>query len=119
MMFLHIKNAMLILLLTLSPDLALCAKSVGSDARDSSNEEHMRYTNIYRKPCIEIALRDLKDTHALVEENEGVSPSERKDSGSKQSKPEFPTPSKETPAKDFVPTEKIPADQAVDFPTDI
>jgi hypothetical protein len=79
----------------------------------------MRYTNIYRKPCMEIALRALKDTDTLVEENEGASPSERKDSGSKQSKPESPTPRKEAPAKDFVPTEKIPADQAVDFPTDI
>lgn len=36
-----------------------------------------------------------------------------------QVEPKTSTGLKEKPSKDFVPSEKIPADQAVDFPTDI
>jgi hypothetical protein len=53
------------------------------------------------------------------EKNEPVLDSEQKRRTTEPAKPKNTTSRKKGPPKDFVPSEKIPADQAVDFPTDI
>jgi hypothetical protein len=54
-----------------------------------------------------------------TEEKEPVPPPEQKRPVPEPARPKTSTSLKEGPPKDFVPSEKIPADQAVDFPTDI
>jgi len=54
-----------------------------------------------------------------AEKNETVIVPEQKKRTPEPVKPKNTTRPKEGPPKVFVPSEKIPADQAVDFPTDI
>lgn len=54
-----------------------------------------------------------------TEKKDLVHPPEQKKPTSEPAKPKTSTSLKEGSPKDFVPSEKIPADQAVDFPTDI
>lgn len=54
-----------------------------------------------------------------TEKKDPVHPPEQKKPTSEPAKPKTTTSLKEGSPKDFVPSEKIPADQAVDFPTDI
>ncbi len=72
--------------------------------------------NTTQQRYIEMAQTDkTKDT----EKNEPVLTPEQKKRTSEPAKPKNTTRLKEGPPKGFVPSEKIPADQAVDFPTDI
>jgi hypothetical protein len=72
--------------------------------------------NTTQQRYIEMAQTDkTKDT----EKNEPVLAPEQKKRTSEPAKPKTTTRRKEGPPKVFVPSEKIPADQAVDFPTDI
>jgi hypothetical protein len=54
-----------------------------------------------------------------TKKNEPILDSEQKRRTTEPAKPKNTTTQKKGPPKDFVPSEKIPADQAVDFPTDI
>jgi hypothetical protein len=55
----------------------------------------------------------------FVEEGEQPRPEEEKKPLPETPKPKTEPAKKERPVKKFVPSEKIPADQAVDFPADI
>jgi hypothetical protein len=80
----------------------------GSIVEQLGNTTQLRY--------LEMAQTDkTKD----AEKNEPVLTPEQKKRTSEPAKPKNTTRLKEGPPKDFVPSEKIPADQAVDFPTDI
>ena len=75
-----------------------------------------QYLNTTQHLYIELAQTDkIKDE----EKKEPVLTTEEEKSETKPAKPEKATRQQSEPLKDFVPTEKIPADQAVDFPTDI
>ncbi len=54
-----------------------------------------------------------------TEKKEDVNPSDQKRPASEPAKPKGTSRLKQAPPKDFVPSEKIPVDQAVDFPADI
>ncbi len=53
------------------------------------------------------------------EKKDPIHPPEQKQPTSETTKPKTSTELRNGPSKDFVPSEKIPADQAVDFPADI
>jgi len=55
----------------------------------------------------------------IEDEREEARRPEKKEATPEAASPKPSNRSKKGPPKDFVPTEKIPADQAVDFPTDI
>ena len=59
------------------------------------------------------------DKNKDAEKKEPILVPEQKKRTTEPAKPKTTTRPKEGPPKVFVPTEKIPADQAVDFPTDI
>ena len=74
----------------------------------------------------------VKQKSIVLAENDGSAPVDKEEteigSSSKGSEPESdpktdsddrPTPKKAAPLKTFIPSEKIPAEQAVDFPADI
>ncbi len=72
--------------------------------------------NTTQPSYIEMAQTDkTKD----AEKNEPVLTPEQKKRTSEPAKPKNTTRLKQGPPKGFVPSEKIPADQAVDFPVDI
>jgi hypothetical protein len=65
---------------------------------------------------IEVAQTDKANDEV---KNEPILIPEQKKRTTEPAKPKNTTSQKKGPPKDFVPSEKIPADQAVDFPTDI
>ena len=68
-----------------------------------------------RQRPMETAQRD----RPIEDEREEARQPEKKETESEAATPKPSIEPKEGPPRDFVPTEKIPADQAVDFPTDI
>jgi len=72
---------------------------------------------LYAQP---VAEPSAKDDEAKKSEKEDRDPStERKNSNTKHKRTSPESIKKSGPLKDFVPSEKIEADQAVDFPADI
>ena len=75
-----------------------------------------QYLNRTQSLSIEIVQNDrAKD----AKRKEPVPSTEDQKRESEPARPKKTTRQTEAPPKNFVPTEKIPADQAVDFPTDI
>lgn len=75
-----------------------------------------QYSDPTQSPSIEIAQIDRTED---AEGNKPVISTEDKKRESEPAKPKKATRESDASPKNFVPTEKIPADQAVDFPTDI
>ena len=75
-----------------------------------------QYLDPTQSPSIEIAQIDRTED---AERNKPALPTEDKKRESEPAKPKKATGQTDGSPKNFVPTEKIPADQAVDFPTDI
>ena len=64
-------------------------------------------------------MESAQADQSIEPQKEQPAQSEQKNTPTKPSEPKPSDRMKEKPPKDFVPSEKIPADQAVDFPTDI
>lgn len=84
-------------------------------ALESPEERTFQSESRTRQRPVETAQRD----EPTGDKREEALQPEKKESPSKAASPKPSTEPKKGPPRDFVPTEKIPADQAVDFPTDI
>jgi hypothetical protein len=87
----------------------------GNGAYTLPREQVHRYTNLQPAPVVivlkEQAGTDQKQKSGAPEKN-AAAEEEKKTTSQKQRE-------KKAPVKDFVPSEKIKADKAVDFPADI